>query len=80
MNRFLPTCPYECQWNQGLAEYFLIALWSESEKKVKVKLLSRIPLFATPWILAYEAGSSIHEILQARVPEWVAISFSRGSS
>ena len=25
-------------------------------------------------------GSSIHGILQARVPEWVAISFSRGSS
>jgi len=25
-------------------------------------------------------GSSIHEIFQARIPEWVAISFSRGSS
>ena len=25
-------------------------------------------------------GSSVHGILQARVPEWVAISFSRGSS
>ena len=25
-------------------------------------------------------GSSVHEILQARVLEWVAISFSRGSS
>ena len=25
-------------------------------------------------------GSSIHEILQARILEWVAISFSRGSS
>ena len=25
-------------------------------------------------------GSSLHEILQARVLEWVAISFSRGSS
>ena len=25
-------------------------------------------------------GSSVHEILQARVPEWVAIPFSRGSS
>ena len=25
-------------------------------------------------------GSSIHEILQARIPEWVAISSSRGSS
>ena len=25
-------------------------------------------------------GSSVHEILQARILEWVAISFSRGSS
>ena len=25
-------------------------------------------------------GSSVHEILQARIPEWVAIPFSRGSS
>ena len=25
-------------------------------------------------------GSSVHGILQARIPEWVAISFSRGSS
>ena len=25
-------------------------------------------------------GSSLHEISQARIPEWVAISFSRGSS
>ena len=25
-------------------------------------------------------GSSVHEILQARILEWVAISFSKGSS
>ena len=25
-------------------------------------------------------GSSVHEILQARIPEWVAIPYSRGSS
>ena len=45
--------------------------------KVKVKLLSRVRLFATPWSLP---GFSVHGIFQARVPEWVAISFSRGSS
>ena len=27
-----------------------------------------------------EAGSSVHRILQARLLEWVAISFSRASS
>ena len=26
------------------------------------------------------SGSSVHEIFQARVLEWIAISFSRGSS
>ena len=41
--------------------------------KVKVKSLSCVWLFATPWIVA-------HGIFQARVLEWVAISFSRGSS
>ena len=35
------------------------------------------PTLAIPWILP---GSSVHGILQARIVEWVAISFSRGSS
>ena len=46
--------------------------------KVKVKSLSRVrlcdPVDCSP------PGSSVHEILQARILEWVAISFSRGSS
>ena len=41
-----------------------------SERKVKVKSLSHVRLFATP-----APGSSIHGILQARVLEWVAIFF-----
>ena len=40
--------------------------------KVKVKMLSRVQLFVTPW--------TVHEIFQARVLEWVAIYFSTGSS
>ena len=36
-------------------------------------LLSRVWLFAIP-------GSPVHEILQARILEWVAISCSEGSS
>ena len=32
------------------------------------------PMNCSPW------GSSIHEILQARILEWIAIPFSRGSS
>ena len=41
---------------------------------VVVKSLSCVRLFATPWTVAY------HGILQARILEWVTISFSRGSS
>ena len=50
-------------------------------QKVKVKLLSHVQLFATPWAtLCSPPGSSVHGIFQARVLEWGAISFSRGSS
>ena len=42
--------------------------------KVKVKSLSPVRLFGIPWTAAY------HGILQARILEWIAISFSRGSS
>ena len=40
-----------------------------------VQLLSRLRLFATPWT----PGSSVHGIPQARILEWAAIFFSRGS-
>ena len=47
--------------------------------KVKVKSLSRLRLFVTPWTVAHQAPQSM-EILQARILEWVAISSSRESS
>ena len=46
---------------------------------MKVKSLSHIRLFATPMDCSLP-GSSIHGILQARILEWVAISFSRDLS
>ena len=45
-----------------------------------VKSLSRIRLFTTSCTVAYLPRSSLHEILQARVLEWAAMPFSRGSS
>ena len=48
-------------------------------KKVKVKSLSCVRLFVTP-VDCSPPGSSVHGILQARVLEWVAFAFSRGSS
>ena len=42
---------------------------------MKVKSLSRVRLFATPWTAAYQAPPSMG-FFQARVLEWVAIAFS----
>ena len=44
-----------------------------------VCVLSHVQLFAAPWTVSV-LGSSVHGILQARMLEWVAISYSRGSS
>ena len=52
------------------------------KEKLK-KSESEVQLFATSWTNPMDCsppGSSIHGIFQARVLEWAAISFSRGSS
>ena len=42
---------------------------------------SHVWLFAVLWTVACQAPlSSVHEILQTRIQEWVATSYSRGSS
>ena len=41
---------------------------------------SCVGLFAALWTVAHPQGSSIHWILQARILEWVAMPFSKGSS
>ena len=50
-----------------------------SSHNVRVKLLSPVGHFVTPWTVAYQAPLSMG-ILQARTLEWVAIPSSRGSS
>ena len=49
----------------------------EPEKKGKVKLLTCVQLSVTRCSLP---GFWVHGIFHARLPEWVTISFSRGSS
>ena len=44
-------------------------------EEMVVQSLSHVWLFATPWTSL--PGSSVHEIFQARILEWVAISFSK---
>ena len=59
--------------NTGVGCHFLLQCM-----KVKVKLLSRVRLFATPWTVL--PGSSVRGIFQARVLEWGAIAFSDRSA
>ena len=42
-------------------------------------LVSEFDSFSTPWTVA-PPGLSVHGILQARILEWAAVSFSRESS
>ena len=51
---------------------------AHNSRLLLLQLLSHVWLFATPWTEA--TGSSLHGIFQAIIPEWVAISLSRGSS
>ena len=43
------------------------------------QLLNCVWLYVTPWAVSHQVPS-VHGILQARILEWVVISFSRGSS
>ena len=61
--------------------------WSEQNvsaplcllERKKVQSFGHVQLFVTPWTAAYQAPSSMG-FFHARGLEWVAISFSRGSS
>ena len=69
---------------RSLLYIFVFISISLGERK-KVKSSSCVRVFVTPWTLWDSTdwslpGSSLHGIFQARVLEWVAISFSRGSS
>ena len=57
-------------------EWFVTSFSSAGKWKAKVKSLSHVRLFATPWTDSSPPGSSIHGIFQARVLEWGAIAFS----
>ena len=62
----------------GVLEVFycltlVVLMW-----KVKVKLLNHVWLFVTPWTVAHQAPPAVE--FSRQVLEWVAISFSRGSS
>ena len=47
---------------------------------VSAQSLSRVQLFATPWTVAQHAPLSMEFLPQARILEWVAIFYFKGSS
>ena len=65
---FYPTCPL----NYNIGTYLSYFNWLVSRGEVKIT--------QSCWILCNPMGYTFHEILQARILEWVAFPFSRGSS
>ena len=70
------SCPqsFPASGSFQMSQLFLSDGQSIGVSASAVKSLSCVQLFATPWTVAH------HGILQARILEWVAISFSRRSS
>ena len=58
---------------------FYVVYFNVNRKKNLLSLFSHVQFFATLWTVAHQASLSMR-ILQARVLEWVAMPFSRGSS
>ena len=69
-------------WNPNLwtarelPRSFLFNLWVTNHWNWT--LLSHVRLFATAWTVACQVSLSMEWILQARILDWVAITFSRG--
>ena len=72
------TCPLTSPVSPSLC-----SLWNHPQAHgywdMRVRVLNHVRLFVAPRTVAQQTGS-VHEISQARIPEWVTISFSRGSS
>ena len=60
-------------------EFFSRFKYLHTKVKVKLKSLSHVQLFVTPWTVAHQASPSM-EFSRHEYWEWVAISFSRGCS
>ena len=57
-------------------EMTVVLLWEKVKKKMKVLVLQSSPTLCNPTDCS-PPGSTVHGILEARILEWVAISFSR---
>ena len=72
--------PLTNSWLQLISNFLLsVSTWMSVKWKVKVLVTQSCLIFCDPTNCS-PPGSSVHGILQARILEWVAICFSRGSS
>ena len=74
----------EAPWGRGNGETVYLVLWVGTvtmwtQWELKVLVAQSCPTLCDPMDCS-PPGSSVHGILQARILEWVAIPFSRGSS
>ena len=80
VSRLKNTNKEEENWGQGLARFFFCCLFWVLFFVCFLKSCSCSVVSACDSLDCSLPGSSVHGIFQARIPEWVAISFSRGSS
>ena len=73
------VCMYVCVCVCVCVFIYICKGFCQHRDQVHVSVLSRVWLFCDPMDCSPPV-SSVHGILQARILEWVAISFSRGSS
>ena len=73
-------CKYYCVTrNSDLSQEWFYLFTKNVSILISVYMLSHVRLFVTPWTVAHQGPLSIG-FFQARILEWVAISYSRGSS
>ena len=79
-----------CPWFSPALTWVLdhpsrLLVWQFLQVRVKAEIVAVVSLLGCVWLFCDPTdcssfGSSVHRILKARMLEWVAISFSRGSS
>ena len=73
---FSNTDFFPCVW---MSEIMMLASYKERKRKKESEVAQSCLTLCDPMDCRL-SGSSVHGIFQARVLEWIAISFSRGSS
>ena len=76
----LRKCSLNVEWTNRWTDRWMELIWRTVSYSYIVVVAKLYPTLLWPnWTVA-PPGSSVHGIFQARTLEWVAISFSRGSS